>query len=241
LDELRNQGKLSRDELEEQIDASRTTIQRNLDELVDRDWINGHGQEYSINPCGDLIIRGFDDLLETMEVADHLQPFFKWFPKSELEFEIDALADADVTVSAAGDPYAPVNAHAESLATADRFHAFLPSVSLHPLKIAHRKAMEDTPDQKIIVSKRVSDTIKSNTDYREIVEEMSSNEETAFLVTKDDVSFYLGILDEKVQIGVEDGEGLPRALLETKSEAVRRWARKKLQKHGKEAETLSLV
>jgi hypothetical protein len=39
-----------------------------------------------------------------------------------------------------------------------------------------------------------------------------------------EVPYYLGVLDETVQIGVEDENGMPRALLETDVEGLGEWA-----------------
>jgi hypothetical protein len=53
-----------------------------------------------------------------------------------------------------------------------------------------------------------------------------------------DIPYYLGILDDTVQMGVnEDGE--PRGLLETDSEEVREWAENRYESYKQEAEPLS--
>ena len=45
------------------------------------------------------------------------------------------------------------------------------------------------------------------------------------ILVAESVPFFLGLADERAtQIGVEDDEGMPRALFETEAEAAREWA-----------------
>jgi hypothetical protein len=48
-------------------------------------------------------------------------------------------------------------------------------------------------------------------------------------VTDEYVPFCLGIVDGLVQIGVEDDEGVPRALAESSSDELREWARERFE------------
>lgn len=239
LDELRTNSKMERAELERRIGVSRTTIQRNLDELVKRGWLEEEQREYSINPCGELIVDGFDELLCKVDNAKRLQPFFKWAPESEFEFDIDRLLGAKLTTSTPGDPYAPVNEHAEGIADTGSFHALLPSIGLDPLNVARRRTVEENASHEIILSRSVAEIIEAKSEYSEVVDELVHEGNARVFVAEGTPPYYLGILDETVQIGVEDDDGLPRALLETDSQRVREWAREKYDRYKAEAEAFT--
>lgn len=58
-------------------------------------------------------------------------------------------------------------------------------------------------------------------------------------MTDDEVPFCLGIVDGLVQIGVEDDEGVPRALAESSSDELREWARERFAAFEQRASELS--
>src|SRR6056297_1106616 len=64
LSVLAREQQLSKDELQERFDASRTTIQRNLSSLADRGWITSTNRYYEITMAGEWIAEDFEALVE---------------------------------------------------------------------------------------------------------------------------------------------------------------------------------
>lgn len=104
---LAERDELSRDELRREFDASRTTIQRNLDALVERGWVENSNRTYSIAPCGELAAEEFSACYRKMRAVNRLQPFLRWTSTEDLD--LAHLSGAAVVVATESDPYAPVN------------------------------------------------------------------------------------------------------------------------------------
>ncbi|WP_435180696.1 helix-turn-helix transcriptional regulator [Halorussus sp. AFM4] len=230
MDALRREGELSRTELRDRIDASRTTVQRNLEALEDRGWVRSRGRAYSLATCGELIADEFTGFRETVSAAEHLQPVLKWLDRSDLDLDLRLLSDATVVTASQGDPWAMVNRHVKRLEEAETVRAILPLVGLHAMEVTRDRILDGSARIEFIGTSSVIDTLRNSSDYRPIYDDLLGSDRFELYATDEEVRYYLGVLDDIVQIGVdEDGE--PRALLETENSEVHRWARDTYAEH----------
>lgn len=241
LQRLRETDRLTKTELREEADASRVTVQRNLDALEERELIRSRVHEYEIRPLGELVAEELDATMETMAFVERIRPFCRWFPDDELEFEFDlqALADATVVVSDSTDPYAPVNRHIEAIERADRFRCLLPAIGLPALTAAHERVVEHDQRQEIICSPALESTVRSEPEYRDLVADITSHDDCTMRVADSELTYYLGLFEEVVQIGVEDDDGIPRALVETDAGEIREWATRTYEFYRERSEPLT--
>ncbi|PSP65825.1 winged helix-turn-helix domain-containing protein, partial [Halobacteriales archaeon QH_8_64_26] len=70
----------------------------------------------------------------------------------------------------------------------------------------------------------VVETLRSDPNYTEPCEAMLGTGRFELSVYDGEVPYYLGLLDETIQVGVKDEAGVPRALLETDAGSVGEWA-----------------
>lgn len=211
-------------ELREELDADRTTVKRNLDELVAHGWLENTNPAYTITPCGELVVAEFNHLLERMQRIARLEPFMRWVDVDDFDFDLYELVDAEVTVASSGDPYAPVNEHVEALKTADDVRTLLPSVGHEALEVTVERIEEADPSYDLIVEPACAETLQEASQYEALFEEVIASGAVDVSLYEGTIPYYLGILDDTVQIGVEDDEGIPRAMIETDSNAIRTWA-----------------
>lgn len=224
MDILRREGELSNRELRERIDASRTTIQRNLEALEDRGWVRQRDRAYSLATCGELIAREFTDLRDTVSATERLQPVLGRLDRTDLDVDFRALSEATVVTASEGDPWAMVNRHVKRLREAERVRAILPLTGLHAMEVTRDRVVDDGARVEFVGTASVIDTLRNSPDYGTIYDDLMEAERFTLYATDEEAPYYLGILDDIVQIGVdEDGE--PRALLETTNGDVRDWAR----------------
>jgi predicted transcriptional regulator len=210
-------------ELRDQLSQSRSTISRGVDSLVEAGWVRERTDGVALTPTGALVIEEFLGLAETMATAEELSPFLEWFPISEYDLAVEELQTGTVTVAVDGDPYAPAREHTSQIRTADRFRALLPSIGQNAITEAHRRILAGDLEATLIVSPNVETRIRTD-QLAPQFEEMLSTGRLTVLVAES-VPFFLGLADDRVtQIGVEDDNGMPRALFETDAEAVREWA-----------------
>lgn len=240
LEVLYQKGELSRDELRDAIPGSRTTIQRNVESLVERGWVKNTNRTYTIAPCGEMVAEAFSTCHQKVRASERLQPFLKWTSTDVLDIDLEHFADATVVTATENDPYAPVNAHIESLKRAEYVTAVLPSVGRDAAEITSKRAKDGNAEYDVIVEEDCVDVLVGDQKYARHLEDVVGTDRYSISVFDGTVPYYLGVLDEKVQIGVEGDDGIPRALVETESEPIREWAREKLRSYREKSRPITM-
>jgi predicted transcriptional regulator len=224
LTHLLESGSATTREFRTHLEASRSTVARSLNSLEERNWIESEAGEYRLTGVGTLVAEDFLDLSETIRTAGELSAFLRWFPLAEFDLELDQLRDADVTVYTGSDPYAPGRAQNEFVRSTDRFRAFLPAIDLEGAKLAHERIVNGELDAELVVTEEVEETVTSG-EFARLFREKLETGRLSVQVAEDRLPFYLGLAaDGRVQLGVEDDDGFPRALFESSSESIREWA-----------------
>jgi predicted transcriptional regulator len=224
LSELEQNGSLNRSDFNKILDTSRTTITRNLDALIDRDLVERQNRTYRLTHNGKFVASELMDLVGAVQATQKLKPILQQIPPSELEFEPQQLADGTVTVSSPADPYAPVNKHIERLESADRVKCLLPVMGINSMKAAERRIHDHGAEHELVVDTSIAERFRSNPEYNESVERLLATGRLSVYVFDGPIPYYLGILDDTIQIGVSD-EGIPQALLEIQSDEIGKQAK----------------
>lgn len=237
LDELDDEGPLRKHELRGRLDGTRTTVQRNLDALREREWIETGHREYAITPGGETIAEKFADLAETIQIERRLRPFLKYVDRSDLDIDLQLLADAKLMTSEPGDPWAMINEHVRVIERTEYDRNVLPVIGLHGYETGHEKIVNGTARAELVVTPEIAETLRSNPNYAELTEEMVATGRFGVYVYDASIPYFLSILDDTVQMGVTD-DGRPQALLETDSGEVREWAEEKYEWYEQRAEKI---
>lgn len=235
LEHLLESGPATQRELRDCLETSRSTVTRALQALEEEEWIESMGEEYRLTPIGTVIAEEFLDLVDTVRMTDELSSFLQWFPYAEYDIDLAALTDAEVTVNTDSDPYAPARRHFEILKSADRLRCLLPSIDLEGCRIVHERILDGEFESEMVVTPGIGDTIESG-EFAPLFREQLESGGLTVRVAEGPLPFYLGIADDgRVQIGVEDEEGFPRALLETTDDSIREWAEEVYSEYRNEA------
>lgn len=233
LERLQTDG-MSRYELREAIDGSRTTIDRNLDRLETDGWITKTDRGYAITTAGEFVLERATDFVETVSAADRLQPILRWIPRGEPDIDVRELADAELTTAEEGTPIAMVDKHVQGMTAAAHTRMILPIVSARSMNEQLRATQEQSVHAEHVVTPTVADILQSDPEFVDRIETMRETAEVEIYVTEEPVPYYLGILDETVQIGVDE-DGQPRGLIETTAESVREWAERRFESYRESA------
>lgn len=86
LDALLRSGPTTWPSLVDELDASRVTVSRIVDDFESRNWVVHEGVDYRVTPVGEVICERFKSLLETVESMDELSSVLAWLPA---DFEVD--------------------------------------------------------------------------------------------------------------------------------------------------------
>lgn len=234
LEELSATEELAKDELKRRLDCSRTTIQRNLDALEDRGLIRDTHPRYSLDPCGEYVVEGLLDLMETTRTVQRLRPFLKWVDSADLDIDVNCLADAELLTPADGDPYAMINRQVRKIKDSESGWALLPFTGLHATEAAHEQITENGAQYELVVEPDVAETHRTAPQYRELYEDLAGTDRYEMYVYDGSIPFALCRLDDTVQIVVAEGEE-PRALLESDAPEVRNWAERTYEAYRAQA------
>ncbi|ELZ23340.1 hypothetical protein C477_02294 [Haloterrigena salina JCM 13891] len=198
LQRLRETDRLTKAELREEADASRVTVQRNLDALEGRELIRCRVREYEIRPLGEVVAEELDRPVRARQPPHRGDG-----------------ARRPISVSAPGDRIAGADGRPR----------------------ARRRARQS---QEVVHSATLESTLRSEPEYRELVAEIRAHEACTMRVADRELTYYLGLFDDVVQIGVEDDDGIPRALVETDAAEIRAWAAETYERHLEQSAPLSL-
>lgn len=224
LDYLADSGPATRRTLRSDLDASRTTVGRAVRSLAEAGWVEDAGGGVQLTHAGRVVAVEFASLLETMRTVDELAEFLRWFPPSVEAPAFHRADDVEVTTSTDADPYAPARTQSKILHTADSLRFLLPATDLESTETIVEQVTEHGLEAETVVSPGLEPTFESG-DFAPLIREMVASGRSPIYVSPDPLSFYLGLADDgRVQVGVADDEGLPRALLETTDDDVREWA-----------------
>jgi predicted transcriptional regulator len=224
LTHLLETGPTTQRAFRDELSSSRSTITRTLSALAERDLVDQSEGAYELTPQGHIVADGLDGLVERMQVTEELSTFIRWFPYSEHDVELDQFRGAEITVSTEPDPYAPSREHAALLQEAERFRMVLPSIDLQVVRTTEERVTAGDMTIELVVSPGMEETIVGDEFAAAIRTQMEAGGMTV-LVADEPAPFYLGLSDAgDVQIGVEDDEGFPRALVESDDESLREWA-----------------
>jgi predicted transcriptional regulator len=240
LEQLLEGGPATQRELRVDLDTSRSTVARALTAFQERGWVRNTENSYRLTPVGQQVIEAARRFAETVEAAESLAPFLRWFPTEQFDLDTAALSAATVVTPSEGDPYTPARTQTELLRKAERFRGLFPSIDLEGSKLVHDQITSGVLEAEIVVSPSVEETITAG-EFAPLFREKLETGRLAVHGAGTDLPFYLGIADgEVVQIGVEDDEGFPRALLEATDERVREWAERVYEKYRTETTPLPI-
>lgn len=100
-------GEATRRELQEEVDGSRSTIARILDEAQEREWVDSEGTRYWLTPLGEAMVTDFRSYLGTVEGNQHLGELVNHLPPPLLSLDSRHYRDADIVKRTSDNPAAP--------------------------------------------------------------------------------------------------------------------------------------
>lgn len=231
LDYLADSGPATRRELRSELDAARTTVARAQQSLVEAGWVEHADDGVQLTHAGRIVAVEFGSLVDTMRTVDDLAEFLRWFPSAVDAPDFHRASDVEVTTPTDADPYAPARKQSEILYSADRLRFLLPATDRESTATIVEEVTERGLEAETVVSPGVEATFEAD-EFAPLVREMVATGRSTIYVSPDPLPFYLGLADDgRVQVGLADDDGLPRALLETTDDAIREWAERVYADH----------
>lgn len=238
---LSNEGSVNRDSVKESVECDRTTVQRNLDSLVERGYLENTGKEYSTTLKGSLFADMVAEILQRAQLIEGMEDFLQYVDPDDFDMEISDLSDAEIWLPEPPDPYAMINRHVEVIEQSNLGRLLLPVIGLQPHVAVHENVLEGAGEFETVVTQEVAETWTSDPRYREMTREMVDTERFRVFVYEGDMPYFLGLFDrDLVQVGVDD-EGTPKAMLEATAEPVVDWAEDVYTEYRVQSEELTVA
>jgi DNA-binding transcriptional ArsR family regulator len=130
---------LTKNELRDRLDASRTTVGRNLEALRDQGLVTKGNCEYTLTRAGEIVTGDVLDLAGTIEIARELEPFLEWVPNGALDIDLRHFADATVLAPEPGDPWSMINHHVQVIRRTEYDRNVLNVIGLHGYETGYGK------------------------------------------------------------------------------------------------------
>jgi predicted transcriptional regulator len=221
--------------LVDDLGMSRATVDRGLRELESVGLVEYTAGRFGITPVGELTMSALLNLIETIEQGLRLNPFLRWIPGDDFDIDLRLLADAEMLLPEPSDPWSMMNEHVNKIEETHDGKVIQPLASLHAMETAYDRIVNEGATGATVVESSVAAMFQSNSNYAELVEEMIATERFDLFVYDGTIPYYIGVFDETVQIGVDE-DGIPRAILETDSPEVRKWAESKYEEYKQQSE-----
>lgn len=224
LTHLLTDGPTTQRAFRDELSSSRSTVTRALSALEDRGWVTRTGDAYRLTPQGHIVADGLDGLVDLVQATDELSTFIRWFPYGEYDIDIELFRGAEIITSSDPDPYAPSRKHAAAVQRASEFDMLLPSIDLQVARTVEEPVVTGDLKVELLVSSGMEETIATG-DFADTLGTQIAAGGMTVLVADEPAPFYIGLSDDgTVQVGVEDDEGFPRALVESTNGDLRAWA-----------------
>jgi predicted transcriptional regulator len=236
LDALADAGPLGTAALRDRLDASRTTIGRNLTALSERGWIASGNRTHEITTAGRWILEDFTALTDTVRDASRFAPVFECIDPSTLGFDLRA-HEFEITTADPADPLKMVHRHVAKVRAAAEIRAVLPLAGAQAMRAAHDRLDDGGAEMTLVVSPQVATAFRSDPAYGEYLSSLRATESVTIAVYDGEIPYYLGLFADTVEFGFDD-DGQPTALLETDADAVYEWVESEFETYHEAATPL---
>lgn len=116
----------TRSELEEATGIARTTIDRIINELEERSWVQRTTDgAYTATPTGEGIVAEFKPFVESMQSIKNLGNLVAWLPTNEIPIDLHHFSDANVRRPDPTDPMSTIADFNNRLTDVSEFHCLV--------------------------------------------------------------------------------------------------------------------
>lgn len=214
----------NRDELMEELDITRPTLGRILQDLEARLWIERTDQTHGITPLGAMVEDAFANLLDTMATECRLREVMPWFPAEQLPFDLRCLSGADIVVPTETNIMAHVQRGVEHFRSAHRTRVVSYQTAPPMVKATNRAVAAHDQRFEGILAADLIETLLDDQEMAPLFVELLDAPSVEVYTYDDEIPVMLFIADDTVGIPLTDNEGFARAVVFSEDQTVFDWA-----------------
>lgn len=227
-------GDANRRELTENVDGSRSTVTRILNEAENRGWVDSEGSRYWLTPLGESMVTDFRSYLKTVEAHQHLGDVVNQLPPPLFSLDLRHLRDANIIEPTEANPAAPFNRALDLFRGASEYRG-LNSTSLPKhANVLRNRAERDRLDFEQVFEQGFVETIRADPERVNIWSSLSDR----VWLYDGVVPINVQIVNETVIVWLGKTRERPTGLLESENAAVLSWAQSLYNQYRSEAKPL---
>lgn len=235
LDALATEEPVDRRDLVDDLGLSRLTVTRIINALESRGWITSEGAAYQATPVGEVILEEVQSLLDTFESMERLSLVRPWLP-ADFDVDLRRLTDARITLPTWSDSVAPVRRAAEVCRGVDELRVCASGVAPDVIQGIRDAAVEDDTDVEVVVTTDAIEVVRDDPTMRTWFRDLVASDGRVY--EHPGHPYLIGLCDRIAVIGINDGDGMPRGLVESTDTAVYEWARSTTDRCREEAKPI---
>lgn len=226
-------------ELCDDVDATRTTVQRILAGFRERQWVVKRDGDYRATVTGRRVCEQYEALLSEVGRARDFGPLATHLDAVGDDIPTEALENGELTVSSTTDPLAAVERFTEWFrGVGEEVRALSPIVA-KPFNEIGAELLERGTTIDFVIDRTVLE--QSEQSYSEDLQRGLASDQITIHVHAEPLSFGLAIDGDRVCLLAYDEANNVRGMLATHGEAVAEWAASVFEAHRERAEPLSVV
>ena len=224
-------------ELHDQIDATRTTIQRILAGFQDRNWVYKHDGRYRPSVTGRRVFDQYRSLLTEAERSQDIGPNAVYLDRISDSIPGELLTESTITCSSEQDPLAAVTRLLERFRSVEGpVKAVSPIVSQSFNQIA-ADLLESETEMELVIDEGVLE--RSASDFPTALERGVEHGNIDVHVYEGALSFGIVLDDRGCCLAVYDDENNLRATVESDDETVCDWAAVQFERRRQHSKPLA--
>lgn len=232
---LDKQSPLDRPEIADQVDASRRTVSRTLNTLVEEGYVQSQGGVYRLTALGDFVAGLYQDWRDQLTLAKRYRPFLANVGSDFHNFEYRSLRGANLTVATEINPYAAMDRFLSIRDGATQVRAVTPMTEKQCLtQTARRLRKGETFELEVIVAQGVLDHARPRTKDESALEEIRAAESISRFVYPGSIETMISIVDDVAVFGAYTDREL-HALLESDAPELREHATDRIDEYRRNA------
>lgn len=225
---LQAAGPLGRDEVEEEVDASRRTVSRVLGELTEEGYVRNSEAGFRLTRFGAIVTDAYQQCTERVGLARRFQPFLANVDDNDADFHPEYLRDADLTVSTDTDPYAANSRMLEIRRDASWIRAAASLITKKSIEqINGRVGSDESVEYEFVFPASLYDRLQSHPSYSEPFRRMTAASAVTVWISPGPVPLLHAVTDSVTAVGTST-EGQPYALVESSNPGLREWVTDRL-------------
>lgn len=210
-------------EVTEEVDASRTTVQRVLSGLVDRSWAIKRDGEYCITPTGRWVLEQYESLSTVTAASRDLESIAPHLVAVDDAPPIELLADGEITVATEERPLAAVDAFVEWFrdVEGERIRALTPIVARRFNDVGHQ-LVADGHEIELLIDLDVLE--RSTEAFAAATADSRASGSIDINVYPDSLDVGVTLDEQTVCVSVTDDNSNFRGLVVSEDPSLRDWA-----------------